>query len=522
MNRPPARGASGGVDAGAASASEPRRVLVVDDSALGRKVLHRTLTAAGFEVLEAADGVEGAVIALRERPLVVITDLEMPTMDGYQLLWLLKSDPATAATPVLVVTSHDEAPSRFWGRRAGADAYLTKDHQPNELVAVVEALAARARSQSGTFSLANVLPRAPEVVGPLDVLARLAAHLDRSLLRATLTNTLLERGVMAATLVEAAVAALRTLAEVVDAEILGVALADAEGTSVHILLPRPGAAATVRGLEERLLAALPRSNERPTVASAQVSTVVHGEVVPGAAPRHFSDLVLRALPLRDARGVVAVEPREMARYQALSREHFESLLGPLAVVLDNARLGQRLAELSMLDGLTRLLNHRAIYQRLTEELARARRYGHPLAVVLCDFDNFKGINDTHGHLAGDAVLESAAAVMRPCLRTPDLLGRYGGEEFLAVLPESDLAAGIGAAERLRMALALSATELPNGERLAVTGSFGVAEACELDRTASAQALVSLADSRLYEAKAEGRNTVRPLSRGLLDLAEDLP
>jgi|CXWL01.1.fsa_nt_gi two-component system cell cycle response regulator len=496
-------------------------VLVVDDSSLGRAVVRRALVQAGFEVIEAADGVEGAVLALRERPTVVVTDLEMPTMDGYQLLQLLRSDPATANTPVLVVTTHDEAPSRFWGRRAGADAYLTKDYQPAELVATVRGLAVRA------------VPGPPAVgpppSGPLDVLTRLASHLDKSLLRATLTNTLLERGVAAGTLHETAGAALRTVGEVVDAEILGVAVADTEGTTIHVLLPHPVAAATVGALRERLLLALPRTGgwagdvtlpgtTTPFTAAAfpapTLDVVISGEVVPGAAPRSLAGLVVRALPMRGAAGAIAVDPRDASLFAQASSELFESILGPLAVVLDNARLGQRLAELSMLDGLTRLLNHRAIYERLTEELSRARRYGHALSVVLCDFDHFKRVNDNFGHIAGDAVLRAAAAVMRPCLRTPDVLGRYGGEEFVAVLPESDLVAGLAAAERLRRALQTHPIELPGGDRVEITASFGVAAANELDASASPQALVSLADTRLYAAKAAGRNLVRPLASDL--------
>jgi two-component system cell cycle response regulator len=501
------------------SGDRRRTVLVVDDSALGRRVIERTLSAAGFTVSTASDGAEGAVVALRERPAVVITDLEMPVMDGYQLVRLLKGDSATAGIPVLVVTTHDEAPSRFWGRRAGADAYLTKDYEPAELVEAVAALAARPR--------ASLPASEPPPSGPLDVLARIASHLDRSLLRATLTNTLLERGVTASSFHEAAATVLRTLAEVVDAEVFGVVLADADVTAVHVLLPQPGGMATVETLRARLTAALPPPTisgvwraPRPGeplaalgAAGPQTDVVISGEVMPGLPPRPLRNLVTHALHLRDARGALAFEPRDRAQFAASSEELVEGLLGPLAVILDNARLAERLGELSMLDGLTRLLNHRAIYQRLAQELSRARRYAHPLAVVLCDFDHFKRINDDFGHLAGDAVLRACAAAMRPVLRGADVLGRYGGEEFLAVLPETNLAAAVAVAERLRQALADTLTVLPTADQVAMTGSFGVAELTELGEVATPQALVALADRRLYEAKEGGRNRVVPSPAG---------
>ncbi len=216
------------------------------------------------------------------------------------------------------------------------------------------------------------------------------------------------------------------------------------------------------------------------------------------------------LPVRDATGVLAFLPRDPHEFAAAPTGALvEALTGHLALVLDNARLSQRLHELSTLDGLTRQLNHRVIYDRLTEELDRARRYKYPLSVVLCDFDHFKEINDTHGHLAGDAVLREGAAVLRKCLRSTDLLGRYGGEEFLAVLPQVDLGSARMAAERLRVGLEKNPVRLAGGIEVRVTASFGVADRDELAGAPSGDLLVSLADRRLYDAKAAGRNRVRP-------------
>ncbi len=120
-----------------------------------------------------------------------------------------------------------------------------------------------------------------------------------------------------------------------------------------------------------------------------------------------------------------------------------------------------------------------IYDRLSEELERARRYRYPLSVVLCDLDHFKEVNDTFGHLAGDAVLREGAAVLRRCLRSTDILGRYGGEEFLAVLPQVDLESARLAAERLRLGLEGVRVRLPTGGEVRITASFGVASRDDL-------------------------------------------
>jgi DNA-binding response OmpR family regulator len=213
-----------------------RRVLVVDDSEVTRAILSRTLRGAGFEVLEARDGAEGAMAALREQPAVVVTDLEMPTMDGFPLLRLLKADPASSHIPVLILTSHGEAASRYWGLRTGADAYLTKDFHPGDLVKLVAGLVETAAASTRTplVDAADL-----QALGPVEVLARVARHLDTSLLQATILNTLLEHGMAANDFHEAARGALETLSQVVDAQFLAVGVAEADSAMVQILLQDP-------------------------------------------------------------------------------------------------------------------------------------------------------------------------------------------------------------------------------------------------------------------------------------------
>ncbi|HVT58784.1 MAG TPA: diguanylate cyclase [Thermoanaerobaculia bacterium] len=475
-----------------------RRVLVVDDSEVTRAILARTLRGAGFEVLEARDGVEGALAALAERPAVVVTDLEMPTLDGFPLLRLLKADPASAHIPVLILTGHGEAAARFWGLRTGADAYLTKDHRPHQLVALVESLADRTppAPAAGAVEL-------PPAVGPLEVLARVARHLDASLLQATVINTLLERGLGAGDFAEACRVALQTVAEVVDASFLAVALAEPDSATVEIALEEAVSKAAVKALEEQIVAQLEIPPGTP------IAKRVHGEL--GQVEIDPTTAVWVGLPVRDARGVLALAPRDPWQFAAGGGLLVDGLVGHLSLVLDNARLAQRLHELSTVDGLTRQLNRRAIFDRLGEELRRARRYRLPLSVVLCDFDHFKEVNDSHGHMAGDAVLREGAMVLRHSLRGSDMLGRYGGEEFLAVLPQVDLESARQAAERLRRDIEQHRVRLPAGAEVRITASFGVASSSELAGRPkiTGDRLVSLADRRLYLAKAAGRNCVQP-------------
>jgi diguanylate cyclase (GGDEF)-like protein len=157
-----------------------------------------------------------------------------------------------------------------------------------------------------------------------------------------------------------------------------------------------------------------------------------------------------------------------------------------------------------LDGLTQVHNRRYFEEALARECARSKRYRHPFTLVMLDIDLFKGINDTHGHLAGDAVLRQVAQRVRGHVRTSDVVARIGGEEFAVILPGTELAGAIAYAEKLRQRIADE--PIPAGEStLRVTISLGVAQ---YDPTMDApEALIQLADERLYDAKRSGRNRV---------------
>jgi diguanylate cyclase (GGDEF)-like protein len=175
--------------------------------------------------------------------------------------------------------------------------------------------------------------------------------------------------------------------------------------------------------------------------------------------------------------------------------------GPLLRMLGDFR---RVASQATTDALTGIANRRSFDEELALEWRRAHRIGNSLAIVLLDLDDFKKVNDTHGHQAGDAVLRTIGEVLGSGVRQIDLAARYGGEEFVVLVPESDLKGATQLAKRLRLAVSKARTELPDGHLLKVTTSIGVAVMGEL---ASAEQLVAAADVALYEAKRAGKNRV---------------
>jgi two-component system cell cycle response regulator len=188
-----------------------------------------------------------------------------------------------------------------------------------------------------------------------------------------------------------------------------------------------------------------------------------------------------------------------------------SLAAQAVVALDNARLHGIVERQALMDGLTGLANRRQCEEALTAELHRAERLGGPVAVVLADLDSFKGVNDRHGHPAGDVVLREFADVLRETVREIDTAGRWGGEEFFVLLPGTSGEGASKLAERLRETLESRAILAPDGNALRVTASFGVASA---PPAASAEELVAAADAALYEAKRSGKNRVETAPEAL--------
>jgi diguanylate cyclase (GGDEF)-like protein len=197
--------------------------------------------------------------------------------------------------------------------------------------------------------------------------------------------------------------------------------------------------------------------------------------------------------------------------QARARIYFDAAGKPARMVGTNEDITEHRALLDRLeqqanqDYLTGLSNRRHFMVQGEMELARVQRYGEALSAFMLDIDHFKKINDTHGHKAGDIVLQKLGQLLRETLRTVDIIGRIGGEEFAILLPETDLGEASEIAERLREIIAGSEVILEAGLPLHFTVSIGVASLKE--KEANLDILLSLADKALYQAKESGRNRV---------------
>jgi diguanylate cyclase (GGDEF)-like protein len=511
-----------------------KHIVLADDSSTVVAMLTALLQSAGYRVTSAVDGVSAVEKAFAERPDLVLLDVTMPHMNGYQACRLLKSDPALRDTPVLLLTSKDQASDRFWGARSGADCYLTKECAPAEILDVIaQTLAERANARAAApASPTDGYPEgrhdgpdasrpshaAPTPTAPArtsrepapncqrDLLSRLNDLLDRRLFQATILNEIARLSRSLQDLEQCANAVMKTLSQLADYHLAGIALAQEDPGELYVRQAKPVSRLCLDRFEKDCFNALAAQQGRAP-ACQQWRVNIFDESTPGAPAQDLEQLI--TLPLESDRRPVGLLALAGGRQMAVAQQD-QQLLSALAdqvhIVLDNARLYRKVQIMAVSDELTGLYNFRHLRERLAEEFARARRYGSELSLMLLDIDHFKAVNDRCGHQTGNLVLTQVVAIIRAQLREGDLPARYGGEEFAVILPMTGAERGMPVAERLRAEVAGARFGVPD-DPLRLTVSIGVASFPAQPLTAPDE-LITEADNALYAAKAAGRNCVR--------------
>ena len=253
---------------------------------------------------------------------------------------------------------------------------------------------------------------------------------------------------------------------------------------------------------DQLLRAIVETAVEATGATGGMLIGADGEVVEVGTPGTGSDQL--ELPLQAGKSTFGTLFLFGRHFDEESRLTAASLVAQSVIALDNAKLHRIVERQALVDGLTGLANRRQAEDALAAELSRASRFGGPLSVVIGDLDDFKVVNDEHGHPVGDTVLREFARVLERSVRDVDVAARWGGEEFLLVLPGTDVDGAVRLAQRIRDYLETRTLLTPEGIPVRVTASFGVAEAQPENQPAE---LVAAADAALYEAKRLGKNRV---------------
>ncbi len=449
------------------------RVLVVDDVPANVKLLEARLSAEYFDVSTAINGLQALALCERAECDIVLLDVMMPDMDGFEVCRRLKSNPATHHIPVVMVTALDQPADRVRGLDAGADDFLTK---PVSDVALI----ARVRS-----------------------LARLKMMTDELRMRALTSR---EIGLQTAEAEAIADAGRQGKVLIVDDRASSYERIAAMLNGEHAVdietNPNDALFHAADGNYDLICVSLSLSNFDALRLCSQIRSLERTRNAPILAIADPDDQarMMRGLEI----GVNDFLMRPVDRNELLARARTQVRKKRYTDRLRDSV--QQSIEMAITDGLTGLHNRRYMESHLSALVEQAASRGKPLTAMVMDIDYFKSVNDTHGHDAGDDVLREFATRIRKSIRGIDLACRFGGEEFVVIMPETDMAVATIVAERLRRRIATEPFPIHSGQgALDVTISIGIATLDAADDTAAT--ILKRADQALYRAKRTGRNRV---------------
>ncbi len=451
------------------------RVLVVDDVPANVKLLEARLSAEYFDVTTAHSGPEALKLCERAECDIVLLDVMMPDMDGFEVCRKLKLNPATHHIPVVMVTALDQPSDRVRGLEAGADDFLTKPVPDVALISRVRSLTRlkmvtdELRMRAVTSKEIGIHSPEKEAVAETGRNGRILIVDDRPNSYERIVETLSHEHTVG--LESDPSEGLFQAAEGnYDLIIVSLALKNFDGLRL---------CSQIRSLE--------RTRNVPILAVAEADN--NAKLVRGLEIG-VNDYLTRPIDKNEMLARV--------RTQIKKKRYTERLR-------DNVQMS---IEMAITDALTGLFNRRYMETHLATLVEQAAARGKPIAVMVLDIDYFKSINDGHGHDAGDDVLREFSLRIRKSIRNIDLACRYGGEEFVLVMPETDMAVATMVAERLRRRIATEPFSIQQGAcSLEVTISIGIAALGAPTDTAAA--ILKRADEALYRAKRDGRNRVVP-------------
>jgi two-component system cell cycle response regulator len=449
------------------------QILVVDDVPANIKLLEAKLSSEYYDVLTAADGFEGIKKAKEQKPDLILLDVMMPGMDGFEACQKLKSDPELSHIPVVMVTALSEKSDRLKGLEAGADDFITKPINDMALFARVKSLIriktlldelrlrdktslqmGIAANESNSFisdvSGAKILVVDDDAVQSKQIISKLNESYKAHLIEDS----------------EQALAVAK--AEDFDVILISTMLADADGL--------------------RLASHLKSQEETRNVPILVFVDEDDTKIMFKALEMGINDYL-----------TVPVDKNEMAvrvRTQVRRKRYQEALKSQY----------QKSVSMALTDGLTGLYNRHYLNTHLGNMVKQYIANAKNLTLMIMDMDHFKFVNDTYGHDVGDMVLKQLADIIVGTARSTDLAARFGGEEFVILMPETDPLAAFGAANRMREIIESTPFVIGNGQTINRTVSIGVSSLHP--DSDSPEALLKRADEALFLAKNNGRNNVK--------------
>ena len=479
------------------------KILLIDDSMTQLEILRIHFVRSGYDVVTAKDGSEGYRMVFECAPDLILSDIIMPNLNGYQLCRLLKNNPITQKIPIVLLTVLDKKIDKFWGNKSGADKFISKTTNYEEIKEIVKK---NIEKNPVSDEYKNAL--LSNVIRDETIQNQINNVLDELLMNSTFLNEFRDLGEFLAyekVLIEKT---FKLIGSFVDYNIAGLFL---NGPNKH---------------EKRIL--------HMDVCKNSVSTFVLEKIkrdffaqMPGTSNftiRDFGHDIIREVINSDEMilnsdvfktvhtvpfisngnlvGGVCFYNIEECNYSEF--KFYKTMINELLLLLKMRYLYSQTEYLSVTDGLMGLYNRRHFENNIEREFLRTKRYQSDLSLAMIDIDHFKNVNDTYGHQFGDYVLKEIANIISESFRKTDMIYRYGGEELAIILTETSLEKSLIPLERLKDKVAEHKFAYNNDETN-VTISIGLS--ANNTNILTQEALVECADKALYKAKQSGRNKV---------------
>ena len=476
------------------------KILLVEDSETQLKFLKEGLLGCGYEVETASNGSEAYKKVYMCAPDIVVSDIVMPAIDGYQLCRMLKNVEETKKIPVILLTILDKKIDGFWGKKAGAQLFLSKAIDIKELSNNINATVRR-------YPVSEEYKQALLDMDKADNSAqtRLNTILNDLLMKSIFSNefsNLSDFLNYERVLVEKLFSLLSSFVEY---HVAGIYFASPDDFAENILYVDT----LGRNLSKNLLSDINydffrKIEEHKTVKGSKFEVV--RMLLGKELDYEFSDLTSKIIiPLifdKKLIGGICFYTRQDVDYSSF--RFFDIMISELLAIFKMKYQYTEKEFMSVLDGLTGLYNRRQFEISLEQECNRTKRHPADFSLAILDIDFFKKVNDNYGHQYGDYVLKTVADLMKQSFRKTDLLYRYGGEELIMIMPETNIEGALIPVQRLRRMVEEYDFEY-NGVKAKVTVSIGLT--MNYQNLNNAAEILKSADEALYRAKEGGRNRV---------------
>jgi len=479
------------------------KVLLIDDSMTQLEMLKIQLMQAGFEVETAKDGIDGYQKVYTTAPDLILSDIMMPNLNGYQLCRLLKNNKVTKKIPVILLTILDKKIDKFWGNKSGADMFISKTADFNEIKEIVANII-----EQNIVSDEYKATLLSNQVGEETVQYQINNVLDELLMSSTFLNEFRDLGEFLSNKKVLVEKIFELIGSFVDYNVAGLffnTLDKKEKNVLYLDVNKNRISSFVAEKIKRDFFA-----EMPDLQSFTLRdfghVIVKEEIESDERILNMDEFksvhIAPIISNGSLIGGMCFYNSEECNYPDF--KFYKTMFSELTLLLKMRYLYSETEHLSVTDGLTGLYNRRHFEHNIEREFLRTKRYPSELSLAMVDIDHFKDVNDTYGHQFGDYVLREISNIILESFRKTDMVYRYGGEELSIILTETSLEGALIPVERLRETIAKH-DFIYNGQQANITVSIGIST--NLASIETQEELIEYADKSLYKAKQSGRNKV---------------